>query len=174
MVTKAFLSVMPGSLTTGEKRKLVWWGVFLAFAPDLDTFYSFYKSSSFIVNTTVANHRIYLTHTPVLWLAAGLLIFILAKKPYYKALGLLVWLASWSHFILDSIEYGVRWLWPFKNNLYAIIPGSHVTVASKGGFFSYWLYFLQTYSHTLTFYLEIIIIISAIIIFFRQTKHKEA
>lgn len=174
LLTKGLIDSYPGSLTTSEKNKLLWWGMFLSFAPDLDTFYSFYKSSALTVNNTVANHRVYLTHTPSLWLVAGLLIFFFAKKPYYKFLGLMVWLASWSHFVLDSIEYGVRWLWPFNSHLYSIIPGSHNIIVRPSGFLNYWINFLKSYSHTVTFYLEILIILFALIFAYRQFKTKQA
>ncbi|MCL5666622.1 MAG: metal-dependent hydrolase [Patescibacteria group bacterium] len=176
LAAEALLGRKAKSLPDKQRNKLVWWGIFLAFAPDLDTFYSFYKSSSLTVNPAVANHRIYLTHTPLLWLIAGLLIFFLAKKPFYRILGLLVWLASWSHFLLDSIEYGVRWLWPINNKLYAIIPGSHSVItggmeARSEGVLSFWLGFLRSYSHSVTFYLEILIILLALIIYIKLSRN---
>lgn len=52
------------------------------------------------------------THFPLFWLALTP-IFSLFLSPIYL-------LAILSHFILDSIDYGVNWLWPFKNKLYGL------------------------------------------------------
>ena len=152
----------PGLL---EANHLVLWGMFFSFAPDLDTFYSFAKEKAFTVHDPEAhNHRKYWSHAPLLWLFAGLAIYLLGTSEYVKCFGLLVWMCSWSHFVLDSIEYGIMWLWPFSKKIYAIRTVELMKI-SEPDFLSYWLKFLKVYRKYVTFYLEIAVIISAIIYF---------
>jgi hypothetical protein len=170
LLGEGIVKIFPYELTPSDKKKLIWFSMFIAFSPDLDSFYSFYKSTAFTVNSAITNHRIYLSHTPILWLAAGFLIFVLAKKPLYKVAGLLVWLASWSHFILDSIEYGVRWLWPFSKNQIALISTSDSVHITQMKFLDYWITFLKEYTHFVTFYCEIVVILAALIVASKYLK----
>lgn len=152
----------PGSL---EANHLVLWGMFFSFAPDLDTFYSFAKEKAFTVrNPEAHNHRKYWSHAPLLWLLAGLVIYLLGTSEYVKCFGLLVWACSWSHFLLDSIEYGIMWFWPFSKKIFAFRKVELMKI-SEPDFLSYWLKFLKIYRKYITFYLEILVIISAIIYF---------
>jgi membrane-bound metal-dependent hydrolase YbcI (DUF457 family) len=93
---------------------------------------------------------------------AGLGIYFFSRSPYFKIFGLILWLCSWSHFVLDSIEYGIMWLWPFNKQKWALKDrGVEKDIAGKG-FFSYWANYLKFYATRWTFYAEIIIIISAL------------
>ena len=75
--------------------------MFFSFAPDLDSFVSFAREKSFIVkNPKKNNHRHFISHAPVLWMLAGMRIYFFSRSPYFKIFGLLVWLGSWSHFLL--------------------------------------------------------------------------
>lgn len=174
LVSKAVLNLIPYSLSADQSTTLLYWGVFFAFAPDMDTFYSFLRSKSFTLKNKAANHRLYFTHTPLVWFFVGIIIFLLAQSPYYKAFGILVWLASWSHFLLDSIQYGIMWLWPFSTKLYRMFAlnnsETNETLMSeisykKIGFFEFWMRFLQIYLKAvrISLMLEILIIIVAII-----------
>jgi membrane-bound metal-dependent hydrolase YbcI (DUF457 family) len=93
----------------------------------------------------------------------------IAPNVYWHYVGLLLWLGSWSHFILDSIQYGIMWLWPFSNRTYAFKDREvdYVNNTGKDSFISYWWSFVKAYSQTLSCYLELLIIITAIIIYFK-------
>lgn len=144
-------------------------GAFLGFAPDLDSFYAFYKVKSFTIQNNQVNHRGFLSHTPFVWLIAGLLIYFLSSNEFIKYIGLLVWLGPWSHFALDSFSHGVKWLWPLNDKFYALQdPGKSKGLEQKG-FTQYWFKFLFNYTHKRksTFIAEVLIILTALIIFFK-------
>jgi membrane-bound metal-dependent hydrolase YbcI (DUF457 family) len=112
------------------------------------------------------NHRNFQSHAPVIWLLAGLLVFFLARGPYWKAVGLLLWLASWSHFLLDTIEYGIMWGWPLSSRIVALRCREVRYSADRGDFFGYWFGFLRWYATTrVSFWLELAVIFSGIYVF---------
>jgi hypothetical protein len=61
------------------------------------------------------------------------------------------------------------WLWPFNNKLYALKGGGvKPFVIEEKNFFKHSLKFLKLYAtKSVSFYLEVIIIIFAVIIYFR-------
>ncbi len=162
-----FLKIAKPSLEPFQLNQLILWGMFFSFAPDLDTFLVFFKEKAFIFKDPNKNdHKKFLSHAPLVWLIVGLLIYFLGSSEFVKYFGLMLWLGSWTHFALDSIEYGVMWLWPFSHKLYAfkdaaiIIPN-----IEESNFFAYWWKFTKLYTKSITFYFEIFFIISAAIIF---------
>lgn len=170
LTSRLLQKFLPYSFTTRQKKQLSFLGALFGFMPDLDFFYAFYKTHSFTIDVHEIDHRLFLTHTPILWLAIGLSVFALTKKPFVKALGLLLWLGTWSHLILDSIEHGVRWLWPLNANLYALMHISE-RIERTGGFISFWWGVVEWYTtNSVTFYLEIIIIAFAFYIFYKSNK----
>jgi membrane-bound metal-dependent hydrolase YbcI (DUF457 family) len=163
LTAKALLHFTGQGLTQTQQNHLLWWGIFFSFAPDLDSFISFAKEKSFAVrNPAKNNHRKFVSHVPILWAIAGFLIFFLSRTQYFKVFGLILWLCSWSHFILDSIEYGIMWLWPFNKEKWALKDrGIDKPIVGKT-FTEYWLNFLKFYITRWTFYAEIIVLISVL------------
>lgn len=173
LLSKTILKIFPSNLSEASKETLSCWGAILGFLPDIDIFFAFYQTGSLTINHTVADHRLYLTHTPLIWLVLGLVISLLFwNKPFWKNFGLIVWVGTWSHMLFDSIDYGVRWLWPITEKTYAIMSGNIVVNAQANNFFGYWLEFLKAYSSTPTFYVEILVIISALWIFCKSNIFK--
>lgn len=151
-------------LPPDQAQSLTLWGTFFAFAPDLDFFYVFAKQKSLTVKGK-ENHRDYWTHRPLLWLGAGLLIAAFTPSAYWRWLGLLLWFCSWSHFLLDSLRTGVRWLWPFDKRFFALQEPGAIEENPAKGFFNHWLNMIRLYRKRapLAFYLEIAIVITAIV-----------
>ena len=165
LTAKAFLHFAHPELTSQQQNNLLWWGMFFGFAPDLDYFLAFAREKAFKISDFEKNsHRRFLTHAPVLWLIAGLLIYFSAQSAFYKMFGLLVWLGSWSHFLLDSLEYGVMWLWPLSGKYYGLRKVPHVKI-NEPNFFKFWWKFILLYFKSVSIYLEILIIIVAIVVF---------
>jgi membrane-bound metal-dependent hydrolase YbcI (DUF457 family) len=164
LTATAVLKILKPDLPAPQTNQLLWWGAFFSFAPDLDTFVSFANERAWFVKDPKNNHRKYLSHVPLLWLLTGLLIYFSASSAYIRILGLMLWLCSWSHFLLDSIEYGIMWLWPFNKSVFAIRNKGNDTRIESTGFTSYWLEFLKAYAATWTFYFEVLIILAALII----------
>ena len=161
LTAKALLHFAHPGLTQSQQTHLLWWGTFFGFAPDLDNFVAFAKVRALWYKKGVDNtiHRKFYTHLPILWLITGLLIYFCAQSPYYKTFGLLVWLGSWSHFVLDSIDlYGIMWLWPFNKQIWALKNRGIEVKISADNFFTYWLKFLKFYVTTWTFFVELVLL----------------
>lgn len=77
---------------------------------DFDIFHSKYHRSESV------------THFPLFWVAMTPLFWVLSSPIYL--------LAVMSHFVLDSIDYGVNWLWPFRNKLYGLHWNSFEDITS--------------------------------------------
>jgi membrane-bound metal-dependent hydrolase YbcI (DUF457 family) len=167
LTAKVLLNFTHPALSQSRQEQLLWWGMFFGFAPDLDMFLAFFKQRSLLVaGDKEVSHRKFYSHAPILWLIAGLLIYFLSGELYVKYLGLLVFLGSWSHFLLDSIEHGIMWLWPFSTKVFALKNREVRLIIKEKNFFKHSWQFLKFYSQKLSFYLEIIVIISALIVFF--------
>jgi len=168
LTAKVLLHFTGTQFSLAETNQLLWWGVFFGFAPDLDVLYFFIKHKTFLVSGKDSrndSHRKYLSHAPILWIITGLLIFFFVPVLYWKYVGLLLWLGSWSHFLLDSVEYGIMWFWPFSTKVYAFKNTEVKLEVAEQTFIAHSIHFLKLYSTRLSFYLEILIIISAIIVF---------
>lgn len=162
----ALLKFAHPALEIHQQTQLLWWATFFGFAPDLDVFYFFIRNKTLLVSGEAkSNHRFYFSHAPVLWLLAGLGVYFFGSSIYIKDIGLLLWLGSWSHFLVDSVEYGVMWLWPFSTKIYAFKNQGVKVPVSEQSFFRHSFQFLKIYSRRLSFYLEMVIIISALAIF---------
>lgn len=163
LAAEALIKIAKPNLPLAQLHQLLYWGMFFGFAPDLDMFWEFLQEKAFIIKDLKNhNHRKLLSHAPLLWLIAGLLIYFFATNEYIKCVGLLVWLGSWSHFILDSIEYGIMWLWPFSKKIYAFKDPELVLPNTETGFFKYWWTSVKLYTKFISFYLEIVVLISVL------------
>lgn len=162
LVAETILKITKPDLPALQLHQLLYWGMFFSFVPDLDSFISFAKEKSFAVRDPDKNdHRNFISHAPVIWLIGGLSIYFFSGSEYFKILGLLLWLCSWSHFIFDSIEPGIMWLWPFSKKRYYLIPAERIRI-SEPTFLGYWIIFLKAYTRRVTFYCEIAVLILGI------------
>lgn len=170
LLATALLNFTQPGFDTQQTAQLLALGAFFGFAPDLDVFFSFARGKSVSVPLMKHNHRFYWSHTPLPWLIVSLLIYFLASDPFLKYVGLMIWLGSWSHFALDSIIFGIMWLWPFSNKHFALSKNKNDIMAGEQtglGFFRSWLAFLKNWQrdYRINLILEFIIIVSAIITF---------
>jgi membrane-bound metal-dependent hydrolase YbcI (DUF457 family) len=63
------------------------------------------------------NHREFITHVPLFWFIISLIIFslgFLLDSKFIEVIALLLLAGTFSHFVFDSIEYGIRWVEPFS------------------------------------------------------------
>lgn len=174
LATYALLKTTHAQLPPQQFNVLLGLGAFFAFAPDLDTFMSFAKAKSFILIDGKHSHRKFFSHAPLVWLIPSLAIIFFTKSAFGTYLGLTVWAGSWSHFVLDSLQHGIMWLWPFNKKLFALKDRefSLKELAKKESFVGYWTEFVWLYFTQLKFssYLELIIIISALTVFLTSIK----
>ncbi|HYV33607.1 MAG TPA: metal-dependent hydrolase [Candidatus Limnocylindria bacterium] len=169
LVAEVLLKFTHPQLTSAELNQLVCWGMFFGFAPDLDVFWFMIKNRTLRVVSKDASgksHRNSFTHVPLFWLVLGLAVYFLGATIYWKYFGLLIWLGGWSHMILDSIAFGIPWLSPFSNKFYALTETQEAVDLPEKNIFKYGIHFLKFYSTKATFYLEIVVILSAAIVFF--------
>lgn len=169
LVTEAILHFAKPDVSPAQLNHLLWWGVFFSFAPDLDNFVAFAKVHAWWYKPEVDStiHRKFYSHVPLLWLFAGLLIYLLASSTYVRYIGVLLWIGSWIHFILDSIDYGVMWLWPFNKEVWALRNRGVGGSIKANGFFDYWSRMVRAYMTRWTFYLEVVIILVTIAYYFK-------
>lgn len=119
----------------------------------------------------VNDHRVYITHAPFFWLMISLIIVAggyLAGSLFTEWIGWLVLAGSWSHLILDSLEYGVMWLWPFSKKLFTAkkeVPSENIA-ARPGSPSHHFHYISKVYVKTISFWVEIIITLAAAYLFF--------
>ncbi len=121
----AVIKLMHGStsLSTEEINILLGAGTLLGVAPDSDIIFYFFQKKT-LKPEQLSAHRKYLTHAPLVWLIVGGTFFavsyIFHLGTFWKILSLLLWLCPWSHFICDSLDTGIMWLWPFSTRQYAL------------------------------------------------------
>jgi membrane-bound metal-dependent hydrolase YbcI (DUF457 family) len=143
---------------------LIFIGLFFGFAPDLDLFYGFAKYKTWIASEDKFQHRTFLSHAPILWLVLAAIVYLIAPDPFWKEVGLLILVGSWTHFLLDSVESGIMWLWPFRTTRYALIPNEKKYITSEKRFFPFWINFVRWYAATfVTYKLEVSLILFALL-----------
>lgn len=162
LVALAMTKITPIDLSNVQINTLLISGAFFGFAPDLDMFYAFFRARGFTLPQKSINHRAYITHRPFVWLVLGLGIILLAQNQFWQYFGAIVWLGSWSHFLLDSHFVGVMWLWPFSQKFYAVKSPGQREDHQATGFFKFWFSFVTKIYPKITpptFYTEIILLI---------------
>ncbi len=169
LASRAALYLSGVSLAPHEETLLIGICMASAFAPDLDMLYGFAKSRSLTATKEKGSHRQFATHTPLVWLVASLAVMVAAPSAMWKFGGAMVLIGSWSHLMLDSVQYGIRWLWPLSNRLYAIRDTGVEYDLPQKPFFVFWLHFCAEYWRVfrLTFVLELIVIAAAFLVFNR-------
>jgi hypothetical protein len=167
LVAQGALHLLKPELLPGQYNQLLFWGAFFGFCPDLDMFYAFYKAKGFTLPRREINHRAYLTHRPMFWLAVAAVVYLAAPNPFWQMFALLIWLGTWSHFLLDSFKVGVQWLWPLTNRYFATLTPGVKENGPKTSFFKFWFWFLANYpkNNPVTFYLEVLILLTAAVVF---------
>lgn len=166
LVSYGLLSISPFTFSANQTEILLLAGSFFGFAPDLDMFYAFSKAHGFTIPGKHINHRRFITHAPLLWFLAAMLVVFFSRDPFVIYLGILIWLGSWSHFLLDSFNVGIMWLWPFSNELLATRNAGKKESNPVKGFFSHWIWMVNHYIKTsrITFCLEIVLILISVFI----------
>ncbi len=171
LVTTALLEIVNAHLTADQNSIVLFCGTISGALPDIDLAYYFFRGKIGKLNPN-ENHRLYITHAPILWLLLSAFFYALATTNFGRMLAASLFLGTWSHFALDSIEYGVPWLWPFYLERIAFkkeIINYHDT---KAKFFKAHFYFAtKTYPKMITFWIEVVIIIAALVLFFSTNTH---
>lgn len=164
LVTTALIKIANANLSTSQVGVVTLVGTLSGIAPDIDLAYYFFRQKKGKLKKD-ENHRFYLTHAPLLWLLLSLGIYQFGGTEFWHMIGLSVWAGSWSHFVLDSIEFGVPWLWPMSKKLIALKRMSGSGNKSTEVIKSQWEFITKVYPTMVTSSLEILIIALALITF---------
>jgi hypothetical protein len=143
-------------------------GLVASVATDLDNFYFFAKIGSFLGGTKDQTHRDLPSHAPMLHLAISVVAFGLATilgSSDFQLYAIVYLTGTWTHFLFDSFALGLRWLWPFSKKLYAFRDAGKDLDIQETSFFPYWITFIKLYTRSFVFFIEVIVILSAAIVF---------
>lgn len=155
-------------LSEQETGLLIAIGMFFGFAPDLDMFISFLRKGEARLGQGEHNHRYLITHTPIFWLFVGTLTALLIPQPLGWHVGAMMFFGALSHLALDSIQFGIMWVFPFTRRLFALRDsGVEFHLSQDKGFLAHWGEMVAMYARrfTLTFVCEILVIAAALIVF---------
>jgi hypothetical protein len=135
------------------------------------------------------NHREHITHLPLFWLCVSVVICLIGlvfNSAFIYFASFVILAGILSHFIFDSIEHGICWLWPFSKKRYCLLSMSGLPIRSSneakesidevprgstsrdqiGGLTYYWKYILSTYIKSPTFIAEVVVTAVALIVMF--------
>lgn len=150
-------------LEFNEPKVLLFTSLF-GILPDLDFFYAFFKARRFITKEEI-NHRHFVTHAPLLYLAVFLVWFWLFPLTWIISLAFLV--GTWSHFIVDTLgSDGIAWAYPFSNKFFTIGADKKLVITEQN-FFKHWYSLVSNYCFkTRSAKFEISIVIITLFIIF--------
>lgn len=166
IVGKALLAAGGFELSGHDKNIVLGTILAASIAPDLDLIYYFVKNKSAKLANDRSHHDL-VPHAPLPWLLAGLIVYILGGSDLSKALGLAIWVGSWTHFVLDSIEYGIMWLWPFSKKRFCIHKTQIQAPVIESTTKFYAEAFRKVYMKNWTFWIELMIIAAAVYLYLR-------
>ena len=166
LIAKAVVAIAQPNLTPHQLQALLLAGGFFGFAPDLDMFYMFWKERGLKQTGAGGSHRAFLSHTPSVWLVAALSVALFGHTRFWYFLALIMWLCSWSHFLLDSTVMGIRWFYPFSKKFYALKNPGLERKNLAVGFFRHWGNLLAMYYQDapMTLCAEIALVLAALIV----------
>ncbi len=167
LVARAILPVIAPHLPASEADALFAWSAFFGMAPDLDLLAGFFGMDPLGRREGGRDHRLYPTHAPIIWLVAGVFCAAVIPAAFGKLFGILLWLCSWSHFVLDSLEDGVMWLWPFSKKRF-VLKKSTRALRSRKNIWGYSLDYARYYAREkwLSFSVACAIIVAFLVVFF--------
>ena len=158
-------------LNSGQLGALTIIGVLAGELPDIDLIRLYFderkKSGAHKKNI---NHREYFTHAPMFWLLACLAIVgigLITSSTFVEYIGWLILAGTWGHLILDSIDDGVMWLWPFSKKTFGIFRGLKALEGGPHTMSHYWHFITRKYPGYCTFYAEILVTFIAIVMISR-------
>lgn len=169
IATNIVLSLINHNLSLSQVQLMYILGSLSGEIPDIDLLLFYFKKNK----KTDSTHREYITHAPLFWLIIAIVIsfvgITIGSDPIFIS-GIVLLAGTWSHFILDSIEYGISWLWPFSKKRLSLVKkeiDNNYDYGKKiGSITYYWEYIKREYLKTISFYAEIAVVIIAIFIFF--------
>lgn len=177
LATTFILGLSSTPFTTTELAIIYVVGILAGEIPDLDLLF-FYFNKKNNGTSKKATHRDYITHLPMFWLSLGMTLFLYGyslNSPLVMTLALVLVAGTFSHFILDSIEYGIQWFKPLSHRRICLFEIKDIADFEKksthnhvrtGSLLFYWNYVRTIYVRQISFYAELLVVIIALVVFF--------
>jgi hypothetical protein len=178
IATSLVLSLSTTPFSHNELTILYFIGILAGEIPDIDLLI-FYLEKKYFKNSKRQTHREYVTHLPIFWLSLCTAIFLYGysiDSAFAMTISLILLAGTFSHFILDSIDFGIQWFKPFSYKKICLFELKEVEGFEKqatrnnvriGSIHFYWNYLKTAYIRQVTFYAEILVVLVAIYIFFK-------
>jgi len=172
LITSALLGIFQPGFSHGQINALLIIGTLAGELPDVDTVF---PVISHLLNRKPRkeSHREHITHAPLFWLAISVVVVIVglfASSAFIRWIGVLVLAGTWTHFLLDSIEWGIWWLWPFSSKRFFMrnAKDDHLYSSPSGTLSNYWEFTSGPYLKTATFYFELLVTAAALVVLFSR------
>jgi hypothetical protein len=171
LTTKLSISMLAQHYPQANEARFWAVGMLASVLVDLDMLYTFFLMGRPVASSHDYIHRKFLTHAPLFhfFLAlAGFLAGWLFHFPDLQVFAAVYWVGTWTHFVFDSFSYGIMWLWPFSKKIYAIAQREREFEFSFKKVFEYWTKFLLLYFKNFVFYMELAVVVIAILVKFKM------
>lgn len=163
---KIILSVYPAEIISQYELNILLVVTLIAsILPDLD-FISFFTKNKSMKLQNYSSHRTQISHAPLIYLTVGVIFYLVSQTIFFKIASILFIVGIMGHFIGDSIEYGIMWLWPLSKKQYSLHKVPKENIQSSGIVDYYWKFFWSIYVKNWTFWIELGVILTAIFIIF--------
>ncbi len=166
LAARGLIAVFHPGFSSTEIDALLIIGTLAGELPDIDLA-KLYFDHKFAKPGRTNDHRVYITHAPLFWLLISAIVAAIGwacGSLFIEWIGLFILSGSWIHLLIDSLEYGVMWLWPFSKKLFALkkeVPVEDIA-ARPGSPMYHALYIAKVYMKTVSFWAEIVITATAL------------
>jgi membrane-bound metal-dependent hydrolase YbcI (DUF457 family) len=162
LVYRALLSLYPtDAFSQFQLHILLAIALIASILPDAD-FIAFFRKNKSLKLQKDSSHRTQMSHAPLAYVLIGAVLYLLSYTFFFKAASMLFTLGTLSHFLGDSIEYGIMWLWPLSSKQYSLrhIPRERIKSNTVAGY--YWEFFWEIYVRNWTFWIELAALVAAV------------
>jgi inner membrane protein len=175
LVSTALITALHPDFSATQLNILLLIGTLSGELPDIDLLFFNLKNRNKAREeiSTSENHRNFITHVPLFWLAISAVIYLLGMlfdSKLTEYIGILILGGTLSHFIFDSIEYGITWLAPWSKKRFAIsdkMPKEDNT-DRPGSIKQYFHFIIKSYWKTYTIWCELVVTLVAVFVFFKS------
>ncbi len=180
LATTSILSLVTVPFSNTELTLLYIIGILAGEIPDIDLFAFYFEKNKGSSSSKKHTHREYITHLPLFWFSLCLVIFFIgysADWVFLMTMSLVILAGVFSHFLFDSLDYGIQWFKPFSKRRLCLSNNLNTDDFDKkmsdrrikiGSINFYWNYLKIFYLKQITFYAEVLVVIIAIFIFFKN------
>lgn len=162
LATLGLLAITHSAFSHSQLVSLYIIGTIAGEGPDIDLLF-YYLQRRTNKNSDIESHRSYITHTPIFWIVfCGLisLVGLFLNSQFIEFIGYVILGGALSHLLFDSLEYGIRWMWPFVNMRFCVRNIDEQQIqGEKGTIPYYWTFITNVYITRWTFYAEIVVTI---------------